>query len=161
MKTRFGKIAGAMVWLTALLAVTFTAGLHVSATRAAAPTALPQMMSSALLADTVQVDWNHIPFSTTATNPVTGWYHVYTGQMYDKTNNALAAAPTWTDCVTSISIDDKAGLYEDTPESTMPSGWYIWRLWDSASPAYTDTESKAKLIYWSKERAIITRIADL
>lgn len=124
-------------------------------------TSLTTAIGPAAMADTVQVDWLFIPFTTSDSNPVTGWYNVYTGQMYDKTNNTLAAAPTWTDCVTSISIDTTTGIYEDTPESTMVSGWYIWRQFDSASPAYTDTVQKSKLLYWSRERGLITRVADL
>lgn len=120
-------------------------------------TALPSLA----MTDAVEAGWEFVPFTTTATNPVTGWYHVDKGRMYDKVNNTLAAAPTWTDCVTAISIDNTTGIYEDSPESTMESGWYIWRLWDSASPAYTDTEVKAKLIYWSQQRRQITQVADL
>lgn len=111
--------------------------------------------------DTVEVGWKHIPFQDTLTNPCTGWYHVYTGQMYDKTNNALAASPTWTDCVTAITIDATTGIYEDTPEATMPDGEYVWRLYDSASPAYTDVPVKSKLVKWSRARQLILEISDI
>jgi hypothetical protein len=81
--------------------------------------------------------------------------------MYDKTNNALAASPTWTDCVTAITIDATTGIYEDTPEATMPDGEYIWRLYDSASPAYTDVPVKSKLVKWSRARQLILEISDI
>ena len=111
-------------------------------------------------ADTAKVGWNFIPFQTTAANPKTGWYHIYSGQMYDKSADVLAASPTWTNCVTAITVDATTGMYEDTPEATMPSGEYIWRLYDSASPAYTDEPIKSKLVYWSKELKQITSIAN-
>lgn len=112
-------------------------------------------------ADTVETGWKHIPFYTAASNPKTAWYYVYTGQMYDKAADALAAAPTWTDCVTAITINDKTGLFEDAPDTVMPTGEYIWRLYDAASPAYTDVPEKSKLVFWSKERQMIIKISDL
>lgn len=125
------------------------------------PQQIVRQAAQVATADLVEAGWKHLPFTTTAANPVTGWYHVYLGQMYDKTNNALAAAPTWTDCVTAITVDNTTGIFEDTPESTMPSGWYVWRLYDSAAPAYTDEHIKSKLVYWSKEREQITWIGGL
>ncbi len=107
------------------------------------------------------LNWPSLPFETDATNPVTGWYNVRTGQMFDKVNHTLSSSPTWTDCVTSISADSSSGLYEDTPDTEMPSGWYIWRLWDSSSPASTDQCAKSKLVYWNQERRVIMCIADL
>lgn len=138
-----------------VLAVVFLCMLIAGSSSHWVQTVVPQ----AVVADTVQTGWTFVPFTTVASNPVTGWYHIGKGQMYDKTNNVLASSPSWTDCVTSISVDSTTGIYEDAPESTMPMGEYIWRLWDSASPASTDTAEKAKLIYWNGEH--ITKIADL
>jgi hypothetical protein len=82
-------------------------------------------------------------------------------KMYDKTNNELAAAPTWTDCVTAINITASTGIFADTPESTMPTGWYIWRQWDSAAPVSTDSVVKSKLIFWDQHKRLITAVSDI
>jgi len=105
--------------------------------------------------------WTFLPFTTEASNPVTGWYKVQEGKMYDQQNNVIATEPTWTDCVKSVTVDSSTGIYEDKPESTMPTGEYIWRLWDSASPASTDVCIKSKLIYWDQSKKLITEVADL
>ena len=142
MKTRTGKI---LVGLVALLAFIMCFVAY-----------FPRIAK----ADSVEVAFEFVPFTSAIATPMTGWYKVQEGQMYDKANNDIAAAPTWTDCVTAISVDSSTGVYEDTPETAMPTGWYIWRLWDNSS-ASTDAHIKAKLIYWNKGLRRITHMSDL
>ena len=140
MKKRIGKITATSIVLLAAAAI----------------------FSMGSLSDPHEVtNWSNIPFATTNTNPVTGWYNVVAGQMYDKTNNVLDSDPTWTDCVTAITIDQYSGLYKDTPESTMPNGWYVWRQWDSAAPAYTDEVKKSVYVFWDANTGRITKIGDI
>lgn len=127
----------------------------------AAPTQIAPLVATAGTGNLIEAGWDFVPFQTDASSPVTGWYHVKSGQMYDKTNNVLAASPTWRDCVTPITVDSFSGIFEDTPAATMPGGWYIWRLWDSVVPAATDTPLARKLVYWDRLRGQITWIGDL
>lgn len=142
MKTRTGKI---IIGLVAVL-VTVVGLIAV----------LPRVVR----ADTVEVGWEFIPFSMDITTPMTGWYKIQEGQMYDKVNNRIAATPTWTDCATAVTIDSYTGIYEDRPESTMPTGDYIWRLWDNTT-ASTDQPVKSKYVYWDASQKRLTRIADI
>jgi hypothetical protein len=125
-------------------------------------TKLPIQVATLAMGDTLSgLTLTYLPFSTSDTNVATGWFHLKTGQMYDKQNNALAAEPTWTDCVKAVTIDQHSGMYKEVPEETMESGYYIWRQYNTASPAYTDKVRKAKLVYWDQSSKLITWLADL
>jgi hypothetical protein len=125
-------------------------------------TKLPTQVAPLLMGDTLSgLTLTYLPFSTGDSNVTTGWFNLKEGQMYDKQNNTLAAEPTWTNCVKAVTIDQYSGVYKEVPEETMPSGYYIWRQYNTASPAYTDREQKSKLVYWDAEKKLVTWLAEL
>jgi hypothetical protein len=133
MKQRWGRITAGVLCGLLLAVLAFTAGRLTPAK-----------------ADVIAVGRKAVYFSSAADAPVSGFFHLGTGRLYDKTNNALADAPTWTDCVTAAAADTAGKLWKDEPETTLPPGEYLWRQWDTAADAAAGSvPDRTKALYWT------------
>lgn len=68
--------------------------------------------------------------------------------VWDNANSVLAAAPTWTDTTIALTYSAVIGGHPVTIPSTLPSGTYDMKFFDSATPAHTDDVQLTKRIQW-------------
>ena len=73
-----------------------------------------------------------------------------TGKVWDSTNSALAAAPTYADTDIALTLNTYYNGYPITIPHALPSGKYDLLVKDNATPANTDEVVIGKRFEWAK-----------
>lgn len=94
------------------------------------------------------------------TNFVYRLVRVTDSKAWDDVNGELSASPTWADTAISVTKNNYIGgfpidLTSDLSAS-LPPGDYDLLIYDSASPASSDTVELGKRISWTGKQLIIT-----
>ena len=70
-------------------------------------------------------------------------------KVWDAEAGALAAAPTYADTDTAVTINQTLGGYAIDIDAALPAGEYDFLVYETDSPAYTDTPVLGKRLSWN------------
>ncbi len=91
----------------------------------------------------------HLIVYRSLTNPYARLVRICDGNVWDVTNEGLAAAPTWGDTDIALTKNSYIGGIPVTIPAALPAGEYDLLFYDAASPADTDEVKLGKRVRWT------------